>query len=81
MSIKCSLLSPVCIVIPRLGWRPGCGCVVDFRFHTLAALFDSDSCVATLARHMSNREVKLRGQPPPVDVFGEVNAFAPTVVF
>merc|ERR1719180_477707 len=79
----CLLPSPVLIVVPWLGGgRLGCscGCVVDFGFQALAALFSGNPCIATLACHMPSREVKLCGQPPPVDVLREVNAFAPSVV-
>ena len=50
-------------------------------FHALAAFFISRSCVATLARNLSSWEVDLCGKLPPVDIFGEVNANAQTVVF
>jgi hypothetical protein len=54
--------------------------VVDSGFHALAALFDGNPCISALARYMPSREVKLCGQPLPVNVLREVNTFAPTVV-
>jgi len=59
--------------------------VVDFGFHALAAtaIFNANPCIAALARYITSREVKLCGQPLPVDVLKdlrEVNTFAPTVV-
>jgi len=73
-------------VVPWLGWRLGCGGgVVDSGFHALAAtaIFNANPCIATLARYITSREVKLCGQPLPVDVLKdlrEVDTFAPTVV-
>jgi len=69
-------------VPPSLGGLRGCGGgVVDFGFHALAAVTELLPDIATLARNMPCREVKLRGQLHPVKVISrEVYTFAPTVV-